>query len=471
MISREQVTSVLSDIRFWIGAFFILHLTTITLPPLEPGSTWRQTDGYMIARNFYEIDANILYPRVDVMGNSTGIVGCEFPILNYLVYLLSLIFGYHSWFGRLINLLASCAGVYFLYLLIRDHFGKQAAFNTGIIVLSSIWFTYNRTNIPDTFGASLCIISLYCGIKYLREERPTDLGVFLIAGMTGCLARISTAVILTLIAIPFLYNKPTTRARIMTTIVAILIFGATYLWYFVWVPYLGKEFNGAGHFFMGMTFTEGIQQLVSDLPLVLKRFYDTPMKYIAFVVFLVSLVYAIKIRNRSALAVFFMPFIAYSIITLRIAVGLLVDPYYTILYMLPMAFLAGWGLAQLRDKRIMIILLFAIGVEGVANQVHVFRIRQPYKSLEQLEAVMDSVSVRTDLIAISGLHHDDPTQMYMAHRRGWVFPNAQLASPGYHKDLKSQGCAYIVIVKKLFDDIDVDLPKVYDSELFAVYKL
>jgi hypothetical protein len=290
--------------------------------------------------------------------------------------------------------------------------------------------------------------------------------------MIGCLSRISTAVILTLIALPFLYGKPTTRARIVTTIVAILIFGATYLWYFVWVPYLGEKFNGAGHFFMGMTFMEGIEELASDIPLALKRFYDTAMKYIAFVVFLASMVYAIKTKNRLVLAAFLIPFIAYSIITLRIAVGLLVDAYYVILFMLPMAFIAGWGLAQLRNRKIMLVVLFAIAVEGVGNQIHVFRIRQPYKSLEGLEAVMDSVSARTDLIAISGLHHDDPTQMYMAHRRGWVLPNPQLAHPNYHMDLKSQGCAYIVIVKKLFDDIEVaDLQKVYDSEFFAVYKL
>ncbi|HEX8059354.1 MAG TPA: glycosyltransferase family 39 protein, partial [Cyclobacteriaceae bacterium] len=343
--------------------------------------TWRQTDGYMIARNFYEVDSNILYPRVDVFGNSSGIVGCEFPILNYLVYLLSVVFGYHSWFGRLINLIVSSTGVYFLYLLVRDYFGKQAALNTGVIVLSSIWFTYNRTNVPDTFGASLCIISLYFGIKYLKNQRNVDLTVFLLAGMIGCLSRISTAVILTLIVIPFFYSETTTRARVMTSLVALLIFSATCLWYFAWVPHLAETYNNQGHFFMGYTFAEGIKSLTADIPIVLKRFYDTSMKYIAFVVFFVSLVFAFKSRNWLVVAIFFIPFFTYSIITLKIAIGLVIDAYYAILYMLPMAFVAGWGLAQIPKKSIMIILLLAIGIEGVANQIHVFEIRQPYKSM------------------------------------------------------------------------------------------
>jgi len=84
---------------------------------------------------------------------------------------------------------------------------------------------------------------------------------------------------------------------------------------------------------------------------------------------------------------------------------------------------------------------------------------------------MDSVSRRSDLIAISSLENHDPTEMYMAHRRGWVFPKETLADPETQKVIKSQGCVYIVIVKKVFGDIDVGLPKVYDSEFFTVYKL
>ncbi|HEX8059529.1 MAG TPA: hypothetical protein VF473_01275 [Cyclobacteriaceae bacterium] len=83
MINRERLILLLCDIRFWIGLFVCLHLTSITLPPLEPGSAWRQTDGYMIARNFYERNVNFFYPTVDVGGTRPGIVGCEFPIISY----------------------------------------------------------------------------------------------------------------------------------------------------------------------------------------------------------------------------------------------------------------------------------------------------------------------------------------------------------------------------------------------------
>src|SRR5688572_20790329 len=96
---------IFGDIRFWIVFFFILRLYGITFPPLEVGHNWRQTDGLMIARNFYEIDSNFFLPRVDLAGEKTGIVGSEFPVLNYLIYIAYNIFGYEHWYGRLIVLI------------------------------------------------------------------------------------------------------------------------------------------------------------------------------------------------------------------------------------------------------------------------------------------------------------------------------------------------------------------------------
>src|SRR5688500_14048264 len=118
MNSGQGLVVFLKDIRFWILLFFVVRLYGITLPPLELSHSWRQTDGLMIARNFCETDANILYPRIDSAGEKSGIVGSEFPLLNYLIYLVSAIFGYEHWYGRLIVLVCSSIGVFFFYKLI-----------------------------------------------------------------------------------------------------------------------------------------------------------------------------------------------------------------------------------------------------------------------------------------------------------------------------------------------------------------
>src|SRR3954464_13688102 len=112
----------LKDIRIWLFIFFIVRLYGITNPPLEGAANWRQCDVLMIARNFYEHNPDILYPTVDVAGEKSGIVGSEFPIYNYLIYLVSFVFGFNDWYGRLINLIMSSLGVFYFHKLIEQYF-------------------------------------------------------------------------------------------------------------------------------------------------------------------------------------------------------------------------------------------------------------------------------------------------------------------------------------------------------------
>jgi hypothetical protein len=77
---RKFKEKYLSDIRFWILLFFILRLYGITNAPLEIGHSWRQSLTNMVARNFLEVDSNILYPRIDMDGdkNRNNWIGISF---------------------------------------------------------------------------------------------------------------------------------------------------------------------------------------------------------------------------------------------------------------------------------------------------------------------------------------------------------------------------------------------------------
>jgi len=169
--NTKQSFQLFQDIRFWIGLFFLIRLIGITNPPLEEAHSWRQTTVTMVARNFLEIDNNIFYPRIDIAGDKTGITGMEFPILNYLIYLMAKIFGYQHWYGRLINLIVSSFGIWYFYKLIKKYFDKKAALYSGIILLSSLWFAYSRKIMPDTFSVSLILAGIYYGTNYLDSKQ------------------------------------------------------------------------------------------------------------------------------------------------------------------------------------------------------------------------------------------------------------------------------------------------------------
>jgi len=464
------LAKTVNDIRFWILLYFLLHLSAIAVPPLEPGSTWRQTDGLIIARNFYEHSHNILYPTTDVAGEKSGIVGCEFPVLNYLIYLLSVVFGYHSWLGRLINLVVSCVGVYFFYKLIEKYFTERAAFYAAIVLMASIWFTYVRTNIPDTFGASLCLVALYYGMSYLEEKRPYQLVVFTVFAALGGLSKISALCVLSILVLPFFFGKSSVSARVWLAVGSCVVLGLVSTWYFVWVPYLTEQFQFTGHFFMGMPLRAGAMELLDHWRDALRRIYDTTMKYTGFVVFVGGLMTLIYRRQVLVLAVFLMPVLAFSVVIFGSGYNFILNPYYVAMLAMPMSFVAGWGLAQLPRAWMAVLIVVAIAGEGIGNQIHVFHIREPYTALTHLEAALDSVSNRDDLIAINGTAYGDPTPMYMAHRHGWVEAN-DFFTPAAIDDLRAKHCRFIVIAKTVYGDVNLDLPVAFDSEDFKIYKL
>jgi 4-amino-4-deoxy-L-arabinose transferase-like glycosyltransferase len=467
---RERLPSLFTDIRFWIVFLFLIRLYGITNPPLEVGHNWRQTDGLMVARNFYETQANIFFPTVDVCGEKSGIVGSEFPILNYLIYLVSLPFGYEGWYGRLIVLIFSSFGVYFFYKSIKKYFGEYAAFNSAIIVSLSLWFSYSRKIIPDAFAASLCLIALYYALVYLEKGKLINLLLFFVLALLGCLSKILTATLLTVLVLPILLSQVLMRRKVILSLFSLLILSGVIGWYFVWVPYLNETYGLGQHFFMGMTFQEGIQDISARSAGFFKRFYDTSLKYAGFICFVVSLVIILRKKNWIAFSIFLIPFTAFLLVLIKTGASVIGDQYYMITAIPSMAFIAGLGLSMIENRRIAMAILVIIGIEAIGNQWTDFRIRAPYSALAGLEKVLDSFSERGDLIVINA-GAESPTAMYFAHRRGWVAGNELITDSLYLENIKSKGCKYVLVVKQLYGDVSVSYPIVYDSNDFKIYKL
>ena len=190
MLNKQTLKALISDIRFWIILLFLIRLIGITNAPLETGHNWRQSLTSMIARNFLDGEANLLYPRIDMAGAESGIIGSEFPVFNYLIYLVSSVFGYAHWYGRLINLAISSIGFLYFFKLVKGIFNKQVAFNATVILMVSIWFSFSRKIMPDTFSVSLVIIGLYYAREYLCDGRELGLILFLFFSTLGVLSKI-----------------------------------------------------------------------------------------------------------------------------------------------------------------------------------------------------------------------------------------------------------------------------------------
>lgn len=291
------------DIRFWILLFFVFRLYGITNAPLEIGHSWRQSLTNMIARNFLEVNNTILYPRIDMDGNKTGIIASEFPFFNYLIYLVSELFGYAHWYGRLINLSVSSIGVFYFFKLLKRFFTDELAFYASLILLSSIWFAFSRKSMPDTFCMSIVIIGVYYGFQYVYEKRLSHLFAFFLFSVLAVLCKIPALYLLSVLAIP-LFDKQiafSLKRNIVLTGIALLF--VTYAWYFYWVPYLLATYGFQLYF--PKQFIEGILELIAYAPHTLEKFYFSALQsFIAFIAFVAGLILIVKRKERTALFIY-----------------------------------------------------------------------------------------------------------------------------------------------------------------------
>lgn len=466
-MNKNQIKNILTDIRFWIIFFFVLRLIGITNAPLEIGHNWRQSLTAMVARNFLEIDANIFYPRIDMAGEKTGILGTEFPFFNYLIYLFSLIFGYDHWYGRLINLVVSSFGLYYFYRLIKNLLSKKIAFNATIILTVSIWFAFSRKIMPDTFSVSLVIIGLYYAYDFLKSNRNPSLLLFFIFSTLGMLCKIPALSLMSVVGAVIFIREIPLRRKVMlfaTSLVGLLI---VMIWYFHWVPYLDKTYQF--QLFWPKGFVEGINEIIPLWPETLEKFYFSSfLSFVAFGCFVAGLFFLIKnkeIRVLPGLGIITITFVVFIIKTGSVFP---LHNYYIIPFTPVMALVAGYFLSLI-PARFQYILLGVIAIEAIANQQHDFFIREDQKYKLKLEEVADKTIGKNDLVVING--GESPQNMYFLHRRGWRVDEEHLAKPSLLDSLNRMGAKYLIIDKWQSDQVIQNYPLMYDDKDYRVYKL
>jgi 4-amino-4-deoxy-L-arabinose transferase-like glycosyltransferase len=457
---------LLYRIEFWIIFFFLIRLLGICNPPLEIGHNWRQALTAMIARNFYEGNHNIFYPQIDMDGNQSGIIGSEFPFFNYLIYLFSLVFGYAHWYGRLINLAVSSIGIYYFYLLIEKIADKKIAFSAALILLTSIWFGFSRKIMPDTFSISLLIIGLYYGYKYLMNKSLIHILLYFIFITFGMLCKIPAMSLIAVVAALLLIKEiPSARKNIiyLTTALSLMIVS---LWYFYWVPYLLNNYHYQLYFPKGLT--EGFKEILPLIPDFFEKFYFSSLSsYLAFIFFLIGIFMIFKDKNlylKSGIAIITITFLLFI---LKTGAVFPLHSYYIIPFTPVMALIAGYGLSKFPLKYLYIPLLL-ISLESIANQQHDFFIKPTEKYKLSLENIADSLTAKTDLIAVNG--NGNPQLSYFIHRKGWNLKDDQLNDSLILNKITSKGCKFLFVDKHIYRD-SIKLKCIVNHENIAVYDL
>lgn len=461
--------SDLQKIKYIILFALLIRLFGITNPPLEISHNWRQSLSTMTARNFLETDHNIFYPRIDFGGDMTGITGMEFPIFSYLIYFVSLLFGYTHWYGRLINLIISSIGLLYFYKLTNRYFSKETSFYGTIVLIFSLWFPFARKIMPDTFSLSFIIIAIYTCSLYIKNPQKWHLvPVYFLLVLLGISSKITATYLLSIILLIVMVDYKKLSLGIIISATTIVAVSIMFTWYFYWSPKLSAEHEN-WHFFMGTDLKNGILQLVVNWKDTLSKFYDNSLKYIGFLFFMVGVTYSIIKKQKKIMLVFGVGFLSFLSVMVVAGFNFPHHDYYVLPFVPFMALVSGYGISKLKWHKLKPIIVFFIIAECTINYHYDFRNNKNLELLS-LENHLDNFTNRNDLIAINCAPY--PTPMYFAHRKGLIEYNHNLLKQEYVKVLKTRGIKFIVVLRHNFgQDIEMNLDLEFENKDFKIYKL
>ena len=161
-------------ISLWavVALGLLLRLHGIHDPILDhPG--WRQGDTAAIARNFAQLQFNVMYPQTSYNGPPPNYVELELQIVPFLAAALYKAFGVHEIFGRLITLAFSLATIamvgYFARWLFADAAAGIAAAFFYAIFPGSVY--YGRTFMPDCAMVFFLTAALFAAARTLVDAK------------------------------------------------------------------------------------------------------------------------------------------------------------------------------------------------------------------------------------------------------------------------------------------------------------
>ena len=148
-------------------AFRLWHLDV----PLIDAHSWRQVTNADIARHFAEGSLDLFHPRVS-WGGVDGVVGMEFPLLQWITGVLWRVTGESHVVARLVAAAFSVGGVACMYGLGARLFGRAAGLAAASLMAVSPSVTFfGRSFLSDTPMLTFMVAAVWAWDIYF--ERPS----------------------------------------------------------------------------------------------------------------------------------------------------------------------------------------------------------------------------------------------------------------------------------------------------------
>jgi len=414
-----------------------------------------------MARNFAEERFNILYPRIDWRGTSSGEVECEFPIYQFVLAFLYKIFGVHEAIGRFISLLFSLSTVIGVYLVSKRvataSVGLWAAFFFAILPMPVF---FGRTVMPEALLVAACTYAVYWFLKWTDSNSLRSLFVSATALAIACLIKPPTLYMgLPLAFLAIRKHKALALTHIKLWIFAGLVMGSLALWY-VHAHDLKTT--------TGLTF--GVWEYGSDKwgnwnlvgswafwdKIFIQRVPDLLLSYLGLPLLIIGLVRPSCSAEEKVFSLWLVGILVFIVI---VAKGVFVHDYYLLPATVPVCYFLGkatsWGLSKNGHQRRWVRVSFSVCITGMIVIAFI-----TYGKLLSKESPNKSPAFQVSQVARRDLPKDalilavdkgDPMMLYYSQKKGWHCSPHDLTD-NFVSSLATQGARFILGVHKDFSD-------------------
>lgn len=207
--SEKYKNSIFTIVFVIISLYYGQH-QIITKPPMGI-HRWRQADCASFALNYFQNGMNFFKPELHQLSSDnskTGYGVSEAPILYYFIAFLYRIFGFHDSFFRIINLIITFLGLFYLFklsqLIIKNTF--YSLIIPFIFYTSPVFIYYSSNFLTDITAISLIFAGWFYFICYITNSKKIYLYLSLFIFLVSGLLKITTAINFIAVFCIFLYE-------------------------------------------------------------------------------------------------------------------------------------------------------------------------------------------------------------------------------------------------------------------------
>ena len=395
----------------------------------------------MVARNLARGDGDILHPRIDERPETSREIGMEFPLLPWMHSTVSKWFGYTHWQSRLINLVVMMGGLWcFFLILARWHTERLAAMATVVLTMS-MWFSFGRKAMPDTFSCALVLMGMESLLRALERGRIVRWVLSALVLTLGVLSKLPAAILL--FPVPLLAMGATRKNQLALVVTGAVVMATAFWWYGIHAPSVAEKAGTWYHH--GQSLSESLSSLWGHKGQLLGRFAFSALRtYAGFAAVLLGLWCLVcggsgqeKTRWMVALSC-----LGCALLMLRAGFYFHHHDYYIMPFVPAMALVAAVGLDRLPRRWAQVSLVMLV-LEAGLNQQHDFGVPDselPKLGLDQLAE--DHIPSDGHVVLVG---EGNPLELMLLDRKGWVHP---LSVPLNASTYTRHGPAWLLLPSK-----------------------